>query len=237
MRDLILVLVVLTASLAAQTVALQSVVVSGNQATVTYSKDFATCAHLMLPNNTLVHTNNVFCTSGTNVAATLPLSEFNSFFQLGVQVKLCHGNNYGVCSALVTITVDPSLTAAPTTISLAAGGVHALSIGASPLGAGATYLVAGSTSGTVPGFFAGPFHVALNPDGWFDYTIQNPNVFPLSNTLGVLGAGGTANAAIIVPPNAPPVFAGVMIDSVVGIVTAGGVVVGISAPVTLTLVP
>ena len=150
MRPSILALVVLAAPIAAQTVSLQSVVVSGNQATVTYSKDFTTCAHLMLLNNTLVHANNWFCASGTNVAITVPLSGFNSFFQLGTTVKLCHGNNYGVCSAPVTITVDPSLVGTPATISLATGGIYSFAVNASALGAGATYLIAGSFSGTFP---------------------------------------------------------------------------------------
>jgi hypothetical protein len=230
-------LFVLASTAAAQTVTLQSVVVSGNQATVTYSKDFATCAHLKLANGTLVHAQNWFCTSGTNVAISVPLSGFNSFFQLGVPVMLCHGNNGGICSALVPIIVDPTFTASPTSISLATGGVQVMAVSASALAAGSTYLIAGSASGTAPGFFAGPFFVALNPDAWFDFTIQNPNVPPLGNTLGLLDVTGGATATLTVPTGLPPSLAGVVVNHVVGVVTPGGIVVGISQPVSLLLTP
>src|SRR5437870_504118 len=93
-----LVLAVVASSLAAQTVSLQSVVVNGGQVTVTYSKDFATCAHLELLNGQLVQTQNFFCTQGTNVVVNVPLSGFNSLFALGIQVMLCHGNNGSICS-------------------------------------------------------------------------------------------------------------------------------------------
>jgi hypothetical protein len=237
MRHAIFVLCVLCTTVAAQTVTLQSVVVSGNQATVTYSKDFATCAHLKDPSGTLVHSANWFCTSGTNVAITVALSGFNSLFQLGVPVHLCHGNNGGICSAAVPITVDPAFVATPTTISLATGGVHLFSVSASVLGAGSTYLIAGSASGTTPGFFVGPFFVALNPDSWFDFTVNNPNTPPLSNTLGVLDATGSATASLTVPAGLPPALAGTVVKHVVGIVTPGGIIVGISQPSSLILTP
>jgi hypothetical protein len=237
MRHAILVSFIVAATAAAQTVTLQSVVVSGNQATVTYSKDFTTCAHLKVASGALVHAQNWFCTSGTNVAISVALSGFNSLFQLGVPVQLCHGNNGGICSAFVPITVDPTFTASPPSISLATGGVHAFAISASALAAGATYLVAGSSSGTAPGFFAGPFFVALNPDAWFDFTLQFPNVPPLANTLGVLDAAGSATATLTVPTGLPPSLAGVVVNHVVGVVTPGGIVVGISQPTSLTLTP
>lgn len=232
------VLLIFASTAAAQTVTLQSVIVSGNQATVTYSKDFATCAHLKLANGTLVHAQNWFCTSGTNVAISVPLSGFNSFFQLGVPVMLCHGNNGGICSALVPIVVDPTIVGIPASVSLATGGVQLLAVSASALSAGATYLIAGSSSGTAPGFFAGPFFVPLNPDPWFDFTIQNPNVPPLANSLGLLTISGTATATLTVPPGLPPSLAGIVVNHVVGVVTPGGILVGISSvPAPLTLAP
>jgi hypothetical protein len=238
MRHTILVLFVLATTAVAQTVTLQSVVVSGGQATVTYSKDFATCAHLKLASTgALVHAQNWFCTSGTNVAISVALSGFNSLFQLGAQVILCHGNNGGICSAPVMITVDPVFTATPPAISLTAGGVQAFTVDASPLAAGATYLIAGSASGTVPGISVGMFHVALNPDDWFNFTIQFPNTPPLSGTLGVIDAAGNATAFLAVPTGLPPSLAGTVVNHVVGIVMPGGVVVGVSQPAPLTLTP
>ena len=54
-------------------------------------------------NNTILHTQNLFCTSGNN-STTVSASQLNSSFQSGIQVKLCHGNNYNICSQLVTVT-------------------------------------------------------------------------------------------------------------------------------------
>jgi hypothetical protein len=238
MRHAILVLFVLATTVVAQTVTLQSVVVSGNQATVTYSKDFATCAHLRLVSNgSLVHAQNWFCTSGTNVAISVALTGFNAGFQLGAQVILCHGNNYNICGGPVAITVDPTLTATPPSISLTTGGVQTFAVGASVLAAGGTYLIAGSASGTVPGLFVGPFHVALNPDDWFTFTINFPNTPPLSGTLGILDASGNATAFLAVPTGLPPSLAGVVVNHVVGVVMPGNVVVGVSQPAPLTLTP
>jgi hypothetical protein len=237
MRNTAFAFVLLAASSVAQTVTLTSVVVSGNQATVTYSKDFATCAHLKLLNGTLVHAQNWFCTQGVNVAITVPLTGFNSLFQLGTQVILCHGNNGSICSAPVMIIVDPALVATPPTISLAAGGVQTLAADASVLAAGASYLVAGTLSGTSPGLFLDPFVVALNFDAWTQFTLDNPNTPPLGGFQGILSATGTTTATISIPPGVPAVFAGIVVNNVVGIVTAGGTIVGISAPTSLTLVP
>jgi hypothetical protein len=164
------------------------------------------------------------------------LGGFNSFFQLGVPVMLCHGNNSGICSALVPITVDPLLTAAPPTISLMAGGVQQLSVDASALGAGASYVIAGTLSGTSPGLFVGSFFVALNVDAWTFFTLDNPSTPPLSAFQGTLSATGTATASIAIPPGISAAFAGIVVNNVVAIVNGSGIV-GVSAPVALTLVP
>ena len=237
MRNAVLVLLLVSATLAAQTVTLHSVVVSGNQATVTYSKDFATCAHLKLLSGQLVHTQNHFCTQGTNVAISVLLTAFNASFQLGTQVILCHGNNSNICSAPVIITVDPSFVATPPTISLAAGGTQQLAIGASTLAAGSLYLIAGTMSGTSPGLSVGIFFVPLNPDFWFTFTLANPNTPPLAGFQGFLDAAGAATATITIPVGSPPGFAGIVLHHAVGIVTPGGVIVGVSAAASLTLQP
>lgn len=237
MRHLALALAVVVSSLEAQVVTLQSVVVNGGQATVTYSKDFATCAHLKLLNGTLVHSQNVFCTQGTNVVVNVPLSGFNSFFALGIQVMLCHGNNGSICSSPVTVTVDPAFVASPPTISLAAGGTQTLSIAGSPLAAGFTYLIAGSLSGTSPGVSVFQFFVPLNPDDWFAFTVANPNTPPLSGFQGLLDAAGTGAATLTLPPGLPPALAGITVNHAVGLVSPAGVIVGVSAAVSLTAVP
>ncbi|MDO8468590.1 MAG: FG-GAP-like repeat-containing protein [Candidatus Peribacter sp.] len=82
---------------------LTSVVINGQNVTVIYSKVFDTCAHLLSdPGSSLVHTQNVFCEIGTNITVTQPLSEVR--VTAGQRVKLCHGNNANICSAVVTVT-------------------------------------------------------------------------------------------------------------------------------------
>jgi uncharacterized repeat protein (TIGR01451 family) len=90
----------------AETVTLHSVTKDTNAQTLTviYSKDFATCAHLVTSSFQITHSNNFFCTQGNNVSVTQPLSAFPLIQNGSVSsVKLCNGNNYGVCSALVEI--------------------------------------------------------------------------------------------------------------------------------------
>ena len=237
MRHILFALLVLAGSAAGQTVTLDSVVVSNGQVAVTYSKDFATCAHLKLLNGTLVHSQNWFCTQGTNVVVNVALSGFNASFGLGIDVILCHGNNGSICSAPVTVTVVPSLVATPPALSLATGGVQQITVDASPLAAGSFYLIAGTLSGTVPGVVVGPFVVPLNLDSWFVFTFQNPNTFPLGGFQGFLDAAGTATATFTLPAGLPPSLAGLVVHHAVGIVTPAGVIAGVSGPASLTLVP
>ena len=87
----------------ADQVTLQSVVISGPNVTVSYSKNFPTCAHLLLASNSqILHVQNHFCQNAGPV--TQPRTSFNAALVSGARVKLCHGNNYGVCSAVVTVT-------------------------------------------------------------------------------------------------------------------------------------
>ncbi len=104
-------------------VSLHSVtILPANQVRVVYSKNFATCAHLRSSNAAcsslggLVHAQNVFCTSGTNVTVVLPTSAFNAGLAPGARLRMVHGNNSGVSSSCVTVTCDYSYgTACPGT--------------------------------------------------------------------------------------------------------------------------
>lgn len=88
-------------------VTLSNVVINGSNVTVNYTKNFATCAHLMLSaNNQLLHVQNLFCANSGPV--TQPRTQFTNALVAGAKVKLCHGNNYGVCSAVVTVTEQSS---------------------------------------------------------------------------------------------------------------------------------
>ena len=114
-------------------VTLSSVSISGNGVTVTYNKNFSTCAHLLNSNNVILHTQNLFCTSG-GTSTTVSASELNSSFQSGTQVKLCHGNNYNICSQLVTVTGSIECVPGQVATSCACGG------GAQPKGRDGTCL-------------------------------------------------------------------------------------------------
>jgi hypothetical protein len=106
MRSFLLASFVLVTPLAAQdSVSLASVRVDlAGMVHVTYSKNFATCAHLMTQSRQLVHAQNHFCASGNDVVVSLPLSAFNSHFAIGATLILCHGNNYNICSSPVRVT-------------------------------------------------------------------------------------------------------------------------------------
>lgn len=88
-----------TPAVASATVEVQSIVNDGTFLHVTYSKDFATCAHLVTPGLQITHTNNWFCAVGTGVVVSAPLSDFHGDVGPGELLQLCHGNNYGECSA------------------------------------------------------------------------------------------------------------------------------------------
>lgn len=94
-------------------VTLHSVTIdASNNVVVVYSKNFATCAHMRFNNASctqpgpLTHVQNHFCTSGTNVTVTLPLSAFGAGFGPHVPVFMVHGNNGGVASPCVTVECD-----------------------------------------------------------------------------------------------------------------------------------
>ncbi|MBI2124627.1 hypothetical protein HYT92_02435 [Candidatus Pacearchaeota archaeon] len=85
----------------AQNVTLHSLAVNGSNLEAVYSKNFDTCVHLLTSTSTITHTQNYFCTQGSYIKTTVPLSGFN--VAVGQNYKLCHGNNYNVCSALTTL--------------------------------------------------------------------------------------------------------------------------------------
>ena len=69
--------------------------------------------------------------------------------------------------------------------------------------AGWTYVVAGSASGSSPGFDYAGVHVPLNIDPITNLMLMNPNVPPFIETLGTLDAQGSASIAVLMPPSAP----------------------------------
>jgi hypothetical protein len=102
----------------------------------------------------------------------------------------------------------PPLDAAPPTLSLASGGAQTWNLAAGASVGGSPYLVLGSQSGTSPGVPADGWVLPLNIDGYFLYTLTNPNSQALVNTFGTLAPDGSAQASLVLPPGLSPSFAG-----------------------------
>jgi hypothetical protein len=104
-----------------------------------------------------------------------------------------------------------ALWAAPRTLSTATGGVQTLYLNAGLARASEVYFLAGSGSGSVPGFTFGSFLIPLNPDPYFDYTINFPNLPPLGNTLAFADLNGRSIATFTLPPGLG-ILAGLSVD-------------------------
>lgn len=97
-------------------VSLHSLAVNTAYLEVNYSKNFDTCVHLVTQNFKLTHTLNYFCTKGDYIKMSPSISDFN--VTVGQSYKLCHGNNYNICSGLKTLlNVTPASTSQTNTTS------------------------------------------------------------------------------------------------------------------------
>ncbi len=90
----------------ADSVSLYRIAKSGNQITVSYRKDFDTCVHMVDANSQIIHIQNFFCEKGVPTNSVRTSADFTRTMNVGDAYKLCHGNNYGVCSVLTAITAD-----------------------------------------------------------------------------------------------------------------------------------
>jgi hypothetical protein len=232
---LVLLLALLSsAGLAAQSVDLHTArIAPRGEVVIVYSKDFATCAHILTPSNQLVHTNNLWCTQGNNIASVHPSSAFNAFFGQGNQVKMCHGNNYNICSGLRTITAGPTLSANNYSVAVQSGGTQSFTLDAGTALSGQTYLLLGTASGTA-GFMYGSHLIPLTPDGWFFFTLSSPNTFPFAGSAGTLNAAGMANASLTIPPGLSSTLIGLVFHHAFVVLSSSNLL-GVSNPWPLTL--
>lgn len=129
------------------------------------------------------------------------------------------------------------LSGSPSTLSVATGGVHTLSIDVGPANAGLVYLVLGSKSGWAPGLAVGSVTVPLVPDSWFDFTLAFFNQAQLGNTLGVLDAAGQGTATLTLPAGLLPSLAGEVFHHAAVLLDSSLAVVDATNPVPLTLTP
>ena len=84
-------------------------------------------------------------------------------------------------------------------VSVSLGGVQTLSLDAGSASAGMLHLLLGTVTGTSPGLPSGTFVLPLNFDPYTNYTLNNPNIPPLTNSLGALDGSGQATASFSLP--------------------------------------
>ena len=120
------------------------------------------------------------------------------------------------------------------------GGVHTWSLDAGADVAGLLYLLLGSAGGSAPGLSVQGVPIPLvAADPYFQFTLTNPNVPPLSQTLGTLDPAGQASASLNLPAGLSPTLAGLTLHHayVVLDLAAGGAPVRSSFAEPLVLAP
>ncbi len=101
------------------------------------------------------------------------------------------------------------------------------------------YFLAGTTTGTSPGFALGSLAIPLNPDAFFFYTVNHPNMDPYKKTLGFLTSAGEGSARITIPPGSSSSLVGLQLNHayLVWDVLGGAGAVFASNAVPLTFAP
>jgi len=139
-------------------------------------------------------------------ADTSHLSRHPSLWQTAMQVRDSDGH---VATSRRRYATGTPVTVFPGAISTTLGGSSNIFVDVGPAGAGDTYLVIASLSGTSPGFDWAPgFPVPLNVDPVTELLASDPNGGLLSNGLGVFDAQGRATATFFWPPGLLTFLAG-----------------------------
>jgi hypothetical protein len=100
--------------------------------------------------------------------------------------------------------------------------------------AGRGYWVVGSLNGTSPGLPIGSVVLPVNPDVWFNYTINHPNQGPLVNSLGFLNGIGQSTGAFAIPAGTTPALVGLTVNHAYML---GPVINFSSNPVSISFLP
>ncbi|QDU69846.1 choice-of-anchor B family protein [Engelhardtia mirabilis] len=153
----------------------------------------------------------------------------------GIEVLL--GATADIDADFVPDLCEP-LVGAPSVISLASGGNHALSLHAGAAFAGDTYIVLGSLSGTAPGVAIDGVVLPLNPDAYTTATLTGALAPLFVGTFGQLDGSGAASASIVLNAGLDPSLAGLVLDHAYPVLdTASLTVVFASNAVSLELAP
>jgi len=140
--------------------------------------------------------------------------------------------NYYGASAYSTKPL--ALTASTHQLSASSGGTQTMSLASVPH-AGQLYLVAATGSNTTPGTSIDGVLIPLNVDAFTLFSLQSANQPPYQQTLGLLGAGGTAQAALALPAGLATSLVGTTLLH--AFVVFNGAVVFASNAVPLTFEP
>ena len=127
-----------------------------------------------------------------------------------------------------------ALVGMPSSLSATTGGTHTMYLDAGAANAGSLYLVAGTTSGTRPGFMLGGHNVPLNLDWWLNLSCTAANTTVYGNTMGLLDAQGRATATFNFPVGYP-YFAGTGFHHAFGVINGSGIVTLVSEPAALLM--
>lgn len=153
------------------------------------------------------------------------------------------GGDFEVVRYVAAGNGGASLTGSTDTLFLAQGGGPTWTLCTDPQYANDTYLVLGTTTGTVPGLLVDGVPVPLNddgPGGYLEFTLVAANGSVLPGSLGTLDAQGQGQASLQVPPGPVPSLAGTTLHHAFVVLSlAGGTptVVFASNAAPLTLLP
>ncbi|MEM7306251.1 MAG: FG-GAP repeat protein [Planctomycetota bacterium] len=130
------------------------------------------------------------------------------------------------------------LNGAPTSISVAAGGVQSFELSSCTGFAGQAYLVLGSQSGTSPGVSAFGLTLPLNPDPYFLVTLNGSSASPLAGSFGSIDAAGGAAASFVLPPGSDAALVGLVLHHAFALLSATGAeLIAVSNAEPLALLP
>lgn len=106
------------------------------------------------------------------------------------------------------LACDPPMLAGDiASLSLGAGGTQNLTLAAGCESEGLLYIMLGSLTGDT-GFPFGAFHVPLDIDAYFTYTLTSPGAPPIGNGVNLLDGDGKSGATIDIPAGTNPALAG-----------------------------
>jgi len=142
---------------------------------------------------------------------------------------------YGSGTARIYSGKNLGLASETYALSLSSNGSQKFNLDAGIPMAGKDYILLGTLAGTEPGILVGHLIMPLNLDAYFLYTLVNPNVPPLSNSMGQLDSRGKGTAAFTMPKGLPVTLAGYTMHHAFGILVPKVEYISNAVPLTFLL--